>query len=266
MNNHKCSKCSFENNKEILKNKAINKLKEKYPELDFSKFNYINRDSKSTVICHIHGEFESSYLNLSKSKYGCKKCNKNIYIPKSKLKSKEEAVKELQNKFPNLNFSKFEYINNKIKGIVICPIHGEFERSYNNLYTKNRSCPKCTNKHYSKAEKEIVEYIKTFYDKCIEENNRNIILNEYTNNYLELDIYLPDINLAIEFNGIYYHSDEMIRNRTNNIFKTAEEYHKYKSNKCDDKNIKLLHIDEQDWLDDKFNLLNNIKNEILSLV
>ena len=276
MNNHKCPKCSFENNKEILKNKAINKLKEKYPELDFSKFNYINRDSKSTVICHIHGEFESSYLNLSKSKYGCKKCYKkqdseklgieNIYTPKSRIKSEEEAILELKEKFPHLNFSKFNYINNKIKSIVICPKHGEFETNFNNLYSKNRNCPKCIDRHSSKAEKEIVEYIKTFYDKCIEENNRNIILNEYTNNYLELDIYLPDINLAIEFNGIYYHSDEMIRNRTNNIFKTAEEYHKYKSNKCDDKNIKLLHIDEQDWLDDKFNLLNNIKDKILSLV
>ena len=263
MNNHKCPKCSFENNKEILKNKAINKLKEKYPELDFSKFNYISRDSKSTVICPIHGEFESSYLNLSKSKYGCKKCNKNIYVPKSKLKSKEEAVKELQNKFPELDFSKFEYANNKIKSIVICPKHGEFERSYNNLYSKNRDCPKCLDNFSSKPEKEISEYIKTFYNKKIIRNDRTIILNEYTNNYLELDIYLPDINLAIEFNGIYYHSDEMIKNRTNNIFKSAEEYHKYKSDKCNDKNIKLIHIDEQEWIDDKNSVLNNIKNYII---
>ena len=276
MNNHKCPKCSFEENQNKIKQRSLNKLNDKYPELDFSKFNYINRDNKSIVICHIHGEFEVSYLNLMKSKNGCKKCYKkqdseklgieNIYTPKSRIKSEEEAILELKEKFPHLNFSKFNYINNKIKSIVICPKHGEFETNFNNLYSKNRNCPKCIDRHSSKAEKEIIKFIKTFYDKNVIENDRTIVLNEHTNKYLELDIYLPDINLAIEFNGIYYHSDEMIKSRTNNIFKSAQEYHEYKTNKCNELGIELIHINEQEWIDNKNSVLNSIKNHIINII
>ena len=40
------------------------------------------------------------------------------------------------------NYSKFVYLNSKIKGIIICPIHGEFLQSPNN-HLRNHGCPYC---------------------------------------------------------------------------------------------------------------------------
>lgn len=51
---------------------------------------------------------------------------------------------------------------------------------------------------------------------------------------LELDVYIPTLNLAIEFNGTYWHSNKFVQ----------KEYHLHKSLMCRDKNIRLIHIYE----------------------
>lgn len=50
----------------------------------------------------------------------------------------------------------------------------------------------------------------------------------------ELDIYIPSHNLAIEFNGTYWHSD---------MFK-PKNYHQDKTNQCNDLGITLIHVYE----------------------
>ena len=246
----------------------IEKLKIKYPKLDFSKFVYKNYNTKSTVICPIHGEFESSYdtLRYDTNINGCLKCSIE-YKAKNKSLDQNTAIERLQEKFHNLDFSKFIYKTHRNKSIVICKKHGEFEISYGELiHYKERhiGCPKCSMAGYSLAEKEIVEFIKTFYNYKIEENNRNIILNEYSGHYLEIDIYLPDIKLAIEFNGIYWHSDESVSKRIG--FNSIKEYHQYKTNKCEEQGIKLLHIDEQEWLNNKNSVLTFIEENIKGII
>ena len=54
----------------------------------------------------------------------------------------------------------------------------------------------------------------------------------------EIDFYLPEFNIAIEFNGLYWHSS---------IFKD-KNYHKEKYNACNDKNIRLVMINEDEWI------------------
>lgn len=54
----------------------------------------------------------------------------------------------------------------------------------------------------------------------------------------ELDFYLPDHDLAIEFNGVYWHGEMMGKTRN---------YHYEKWKKCEDQNINLLSIWEDDW-------------------
>lgn len=49
--------------------------------------------------------------------------------------------------------------------------------------------------------KEIYDYIKTYVNKEILLNDRNLIYPK------EIDIYIPDLNLAIEYNSFYYHTE-----------------------------------------------------------
>ena len=82
----------------------------------------------------------------------------------------------------------------------------------------------------SKRELELLSIIKEKYNGEILTNVKNIISNE-------LDIYVPGLNLAFEFNGLYWHSD---------LYKD-KLYHLNKTRECNDSNISLIHIWEDHW-------------------
>lgn len=106
------------------------------------------------------------------------------------------------------------------------------------------TCTKCLPpvRWRSEAEIELYNWISQFIE-C-ESNNKKILKGE------ELDINIPDKNIAIEFNGIYWHSD---------LFK-HKNYHLNKTLLLKSKNINLIHIWEDQW----YNKKEIIKNRILS--
>nr|DAL61223.1 MAG TPA_asm: endonuclease-like protein [Caudoviricetes sp.] len=74
-----------------------------------------------------------------------------------------------------------------------------------------------------------------------------IIFHDRTQIYpYELDIYIPDKNIAIEYNGNFWHSDYSVRIEEAHNAKTR---HLYKTNKCKEKGIRLIHIFEYEWTD-----------------
>nr|QMP83597.1 MAG: hypothetical protein [Caudoviricetes sp.] len=83
---------------------------------------------------------------------------------------------------------------------------------------------------FSRQEKEIVDFLNDYASNIIT-FDRTIL------NGKELDAYLPDFNLAIEFNGLYWHS-EKYRDETYHIGKTVD---------CSNKGIQLIHIFEDEW-------------------
>jgi hypothetical protein len=118
------------------------------------------------------------------------------------------------------------------------------------------SC-KCSDyKGYSLIEDELVVFLSEYIPlEQILLNRRDILPNR-----LEIDIYIPSYNLAIEVNGVYWHSESMGKYR---------DYHLYKTNKCEENNIDLIHILDYEWIFKKpiiqsiiLNKINNIKNKI----
>lgn len=104
--------------------------------------------------------------------------------------------------------------------------------------TKNRKIVKI-----SKGEKEVLEYVRSIYNGTIIENDRTQMEPNNDNKWIEnheLDIWLPDIRVAIEYNGTYWHSIPSII-----------ESDKFKKIQCESKGIKLISISEQDWNNDR---------------
>lgn len=97
--------------------------------------------------------------------------------------------------------------------------------------------------HVSKAEKQIVRFIKSCYNGTVIENSRSIIKP------LELDIYLPELKLAIEYNGTWFHSSNS---------GTPKNYHLNKSKKCRNLGIRLIHIYEFEDFDMQLELLKSL--------
>lgn len=96
------------------------------------------------------------------------------------------------------------------------------------------------------AEKEIYEYIKSLGFNDVEMSNRSAISPK------ELDIYIPSKNIAIEYCGLYWHSD---------IYKDRK-YHVNKMKACNDKGIRLITIFEDEWKN-KSEIVKNRLSHIL---
>jgi len=94
----------------------------------------------------------------------------------------------------------------------------------------------------SLKEQFIIQYLKQDCNLIIEPNRRDII------SPLELDIYLPKLNLAIEFNGLYWHSyHETIGTSPKQLDLNYMKYRHYNKTKlCLKAGIRLLHIYEDD--------------------
>ena len=92
-------------------------------------------------------------------------------------------------------------------------------------------CPKCY-ANMSRFEEEVRQFCEQHFDNLIY-NSKQIIPP------LEIDIYIPDINIAIECNGVYWHSDQ---------FKN-KDYHHQKYLNCAKQNVWLLQIFEDEWKD-----------------
>lgn len=89
--------------------------------------------------------------------------------------------------------------------------------------------------YLSKNEAELHAWLKSIYTGEIQLNSK------IPNTLLELDFYLPEKKLAIEFNGNYWHSTR---------FKD-KDYHLKKTQLCQDLGITLIHIFEFEWLSSK---------------
>lgn len=120
----------------------------------------------------------------------------------------------------------------------------EWETRPNDLLS-GYGCPRCAHIN-SKAEKEMVEYIRVIYDGPIVENDRTVI------GPLELDIYLPDIGVAFEYDGLYWHSEG----------KKDKNYHLIKTQKCEEKGIILWHIFANEWKEQTALVKERIKHLI----
>lgn len=104
------------------------------------------------------------------------------------------------------------------------------------------------NKTKSKCEYEIIDWLRTVYDGPIIHGDRTVLIGK------ELDIYLPELSLAIELNGLYYHSE--ITGKKN------KSYHLTKTKQCSRLGITLLHILDIEWSHKK----EIIKSILLNIV
>lgn len=98
--------------------------------------------------------------------------------------------------------------------------------------------------------------------KEIQQSVKSLIKNPKGNHFMEIDIYIPELKLAIEFNGTYWHSDEVIAKKRQG-FTSAQQYHDYKTEQCKQKGIELIHINEQDYKKNQNNVLESILNKIM---
>lgn len=106
------------------------------------------------------------------------------------------------------------------------------------------------NKDYSKNTS-LELFVKDILDKYDVKYKTNV---RYVLKQKELDIYIPSLNIAIECNGIYWHSS----------LEKPNSYHINKTKLCKEKDIQLIHIWE-DWIKTKPDIIESIITNKLGL-
>ena len=167
----------------------------------------------------------------------------------------------IRNKYYKISGNKYyiRYLSDKIS-LFNCDLDKDhtFEIHTDNYFSRIKNntplCTICNSIGDSSSIKEriLLDYIKSIY--------KNEIINGYRDG-IEIDIYLPDIKIGFEFNGLYWHTEEY-RDRY---------YHYDKTNYFKEKGIHIFHIWEDDW-DTKndiiksqiSNFLNKTENKIFA--
>ncbi len=109
-------------------------------------------------------------------------------------------------------------------------------------------CEVCHPTRKNSGENTLLEFLNTeLGGKVISRHNRQILDGK------ELDFYIPDLKLAIEYNGLYWHKEGV---------RISKNYHLEKTNKCQAAGIHLIHIFETEWLH-KPNIVKSILRQSL---
>lgn len=98
-------------------------------------------------------------------------------------------------------------------------------------------CPHCASNGTSNLEKEIIAFIKSVIsDEDVSVRDRQLLLSIHC----EVDAYIPSLQIAVEFNGLYWHSKQAGKD---------DNYHYDKWLACRNKGVRLITIWEDDWRD-----------------
>jgi hypothetical protein len=97
----------------------------------------------------------------------------------------------------------------------------------------------------SNEQKTLIEYIESIYKGKIETNTRKYISPN------EIDIFLPELNIGIEYNGLYWHSEKAGKDRNYHIDKTLQ---------VKKQNIFLIHIFSDEWNNKQDIVKSKLKN------
>jgi hypothetical protein len=190
---------------------------------------YKNNRDEITIICPEHGEFAQTVYSHLRG-IGCPSCGNIKKGLTQRWTSGIFAGKAGLVHGNKYDYSKVDYTTAMTSVAIICPRHGEFnQKPYQHMI--GEGCPKCGHQT-SKGEQEIAEWLRSL--------NFNVLSR--TTNVLpfrqELDIYLPDNKVAIEYNGLYWHSSRTGR---------SPQRHLKKLELCEQLSIRLIQLWDCEW-------------------
>lgn len=191
----------------------------------YVKDSYKGVAKKVTIICPEHGEFRQ-IANSHMRGCGCPSCGSfSMWDKRGRVTVGEYIDRAMQ-----VHKGKYSYIPESFNGtsnkiLIICPKHGTFKMSAGNHLYGGQGCPRCSTSGPSKPEQFLADYLSSL-GFTVEQSRRDLIPPQ------EIDIYLPEQKLAIEFNGSYWHSGQ----------KKERNYHLDKTLACQEKGIRLVHI------------------------
>lgn len=130
----------------------------------------------------------------------------------------------------NLDLTPYDVTANSTKNVWwLCPVGHEYQRTVHQRYAAYTNCPICdSRKRTSFPEQAVYFYLKKLYPDALSRYR----IKEKSN--MELDIYIPSIKFAVEYDGASWHKTE-----------EHHERERKKYNFCKDRGITLIRVKEK---------------------
>lgn len=233
-----CPQCAMKVKKaesRLNETEFLARAKEKHGEqFDYSNTVYEGYESRIPVRCKKHNcEFTVKAASHLVGKGGCPECaNENrARITESVFLERANAL--YKNRFQYENYTG---INDEVT--LICPEHGAIQQvAY--VHLRGGGCPVCSRQVYftgSKEENNVLDFIKTM-DPAAYRGDKELIYPQ------ELDIISHSRTVAIEYCGLYWHSDF-----SNTKGAKAKTRHLDKLNKVEASGYRLITIFADEWI------------------
>lgn len=209
---------------------------EQFPTIESDLSEYVNVMTPFPCECNVCGHMFMRSINafMYIKDNPCPQCNK-VKISQKKTKTNDIFIEDMNNVY---GVGRYELLGNYTKSnekvTIKCNECGRTFTIEANSFLQGHGCP-YHNCNSSTKEKEIADYIKNITNCDVHTNDRTVLDGR------ELDIYIPEKKIAIEFDGIFWHNEN---NKANN-------YHLDKTEECEKKGIRLIHIFEDEWVNKK---------------
>ena len=201
---------------------------------DYSHVDYVTSDTKVNIVCRTHGMFAQT-PSLHASGAGCPSCGFERTAASHRLDTNRFVEAANAAHGDKYTYGNAMYIDHKTAITVTCSEHGDWHCTPSN-HTNNRSgCPKCARKS-SGPEQHVTDFIEAHGFE---------VIRHYSPTWLggkELDIFVPGVSVAIEYNGAAFHSPDGLYGRKDKI--TA---HHDKWKLCKENGVRLINIYDFKW-------------------
>lgn len=196
-----------------------------------------------TIICPKHGEFQQTADQHSRGS-GCRICKMDKITGATRKDITTFIVQANEVHNFRYNYTKAEYVNATTHLTIMCSKHGEFQQTPD-IHLRGSGCPLCTNTSApvlsiinTLTELNIAYAIEKMFAGCVGAGGGN--------KPLRFDIYLPDRNLCIEYDGLHHFQPVIYGNMTHEQaeqrFIIQQQNDEIKNKFCEDNNIQLVRI------------------------
>jgi hypothetical protein len=218
-----CAKCYSENRKYTTEEYIELARAAHNDKYTYENVTYSGMTTPVVVTCPEHGDWSVIAGAHLHRKTGCAKC-----ASVSLLTTDEFVAKARKVHGDKYEYSKVEYVNYNTKITVTCKKHGDWLQTPDS-HLQGKGCSICANVGPSKAQLAISEFLTNYTPVILE--------HKFPGSTRRFDIYLPEKHLAIEYNGLYWHSS-----RTEAIERESEKHALAKAN-----GVRVITVFQDEW-------------------
>lgn len=254
---------------------SIKKREEKYNsgEMKRREYNSLNENTKSKISLAIKAyaennpdEIKQRWLKAKQTKellgvpvvpsflgYKHSISNKKLFaeiLKKHTLEKMEKSHDNILQKIKSINLNLLNDIHETdlLLKCNTCSHEFSFTKQYfHDCKFHDKLCPSCNprNIQSSRAQNEIFEYVKLIFHDAI---------SNFTTEHGHFDIFIPSLQIGIEYNGLYWHSEQVLTYNNKSKIKDYEKYINLRDK------YRIICIFEDEWLNKKEIVLSRLNH------